>query len=143
MEPNRTNKGCCGRLMDMMRCKQRPQHNASSQATDPSETDNQPSSPCETDSQSVIDQLPEKYDGRLHNLSTKPEANEIDIDSADVENATPILPSQGKMALLSEQRKQILRENRVELVERIELHELWSHLRSHKIVTKQNEEWIK
>ncbi|ELU11939.1 hypothetical protein CAPTEDRAFT_204243, partial [Capitella teleta] len=54
-----------------------------------------------------------------------------------------ILPSQGKMALLSEQRKQILTEKRVELVESIELDGLWPHLRSHKIVTEEDEARIK
>ncbi|ELU03418.1 hypothetical protein CAPTEDRAFT_201707 [Capitella teleta] len=47
------------------------------------------------------------------------------------------------MALLSEQRKQILTENRVELVETIELHGLWDYLRSHKIVTEQDVARIK
>uniref|UniRef100_X2A510 CARD domain-containing protein n=1 Tax=Capitella teleta TaxID=283909 RepID=X2A510_CAPTE len=59
------------------------------------------------------------------------------------EGESRILPSQGKMALLSEQRKQILTEKRVELVASIQLHGLWSHLRSHKIVTEQDEARIK
>ncbi|ELU10597.1 hypothetical protein CAPTEDRAFT_196676 [Capitella teleta] len=51
MEPNQTNKGCCGRLMDMMRCKRHPQHDASSQATGPSETDMPMAGPSEADNQ--------------------------------------------------------------------------------------------
>ncbi|ELU03248.1 hypothetical protein CAPTEDRAFT_213225 [Capitella teleta] len=47
------------------------------------------------------------------------------------------------MALLSEQRKQILTDKRVELVASIKLHGLWPHLRSHRIVTEQNEARIK
>ncbi|ELU04978.1 hypothetical protein CAPTEDRAFT_208910 [Capitella teleta] len=47
------------------------------------------------------------------------------------------------MALLSEQRKQILTEKRVELVEGIELDGLWSHLRSRRIVTEEDEARIK
>ncbi|ELU08302.1 hypothetical protein CAPTEDRAFT_195088 [Capitella teleta] len=43
------------------------------------------------------------------------------------------------MALLSEQRKQILTDKRVELVGTIKLHGLWSHLRSRRIVTEQDE----
>ncbi|ELU00925.1 hypothetical protein CAPTEDRAFT_202174 [Capitella teleta] len=43
------------------------------------------------------------------------------------------------MALLSEQRKQILTEKRVELVGMIQPHELWAHLRYHGIVTEQDE----
>ncbi|ELU18324.1 hypothetical protein CAPTEDRAFT_210030 [Capitella teleta] len=54
-----------------------------------------------------------------------------------------ILSSQGKMALLSEQRKQILTDKRVELVGTIKLHGLWSHLRSRRIVTKKDEARIK
>ncbi|ELU04976.1 hypothetical protein CAPTEDRAFT_208908 [Capitella teleta] len=47
------------------------------------------------------------------------------------------------MALLSEQRKQILTDKRVELVGTIKLHGLWSHLRSRRIVTEQDEARIK
>uniref|UniRef100_X2A513 CARD domain-containing protein n=1 Tax=Capitella teleta TaxID=283909 RepID=X2A513_CAPTE len=44
---------------------------------------------------------------------------------------------------LSEERKLILTDKRVELVASIKLHGLWSHLRSHKIVTEQDEARIK
>ncbi|ELT88242.1 hypothetical protein CAPTEDRAFT_209582 [Capitella teleta] len=47
------------------------------------------------------------------------------------------------MTMLSEQRKQILTEKRVKLIECIKLNGLWAHLRSHKIVTEQDEKRIK
>ncbi|ELT91618.1 hypothetical protein CAPTEDRAFT_211636 [Capitella teleta] len=47
------------------------------------------------------------------------------------------------MTMLSEQRKQILTEKLVKLIECIKLNGLWAHLRSHKIVTKQDEARIK
>ncbi|ELU03122.1 hypothetical protein CAPTEDRAFT_223019 [Capitella teleta] len=54
-----------------------------------------------------------------------------------------ILQSRGNMPLLSEQRKQILNVKRVELVESIQLHGLWSLLRSRKILTRPDEDRIK
>ncbi|ELU16124.1 hypothetical protein CAPTEDRAFT_208742 [Capitella teleta] len=47
------------------------------------------------------------------------------------------------MVLLSEQRKQILTKNRDKLIECIQLHGLWSHLRSHGIVTEKDEASIR
>ncbi|ELT91370.1 hypothetical protein CAPTEDRAFT_201949 [Capitella teleta] len=44
---------------------------------------------------------------------------------------------------LSGERKEILNDKRVELVESIQLHGLWSHLRSRRIVTKKDEDLIK
>ncbi|ELU15967.1 hypothetical protein CAPTEDRAFT_193620 [Capitella teleta] len=51
--------------------------------------------------------------------------------------------SQGKVAMLSEERKQVLIDKRVELVESIKLHGLWSRMRSSRIVTKNDEDLIK
>ncbi|ELT97649.1 hypothetical protein CAPTEDRAFT_208967 [Capitella teleta] len=49
---------------------------------------------------------------------------------------------QSQMALLSEGRKRILIINRVELVQSIQLHGLWSRMRSHKIITSSIEKRI-
>ncbi|ELU11926.1 hypothetical protein CAPTEDRAFT_196694 [Capitella teleta] len=102
-------------------------------------------------SMNVREQLVGRY-SRLRHISTAPErAAEIASDSAkfyislhlqEGETVTTILKSQEKMAL-SEERKLILTDKRIELVASIKLLGLWSHLRSHKIVTEQDEEMIK
>ncbi|ELU09576.1 hypothetical protein CAPTEDRAFT_194696 [Capitella teleta] len=141
MERKRKSKEDYDQYRVIKRRKQPPQHAASSQATGPSETDMQRAGPSKTDNQAVRDYS-----------STAPGANEFDLDSADVDKSrclkenkklTPIPSSQGKMTMLSEQRKQILTEKRVKLIECIKLNGLWAHLRSHKIVTEQDEKRIK
>ncbi|ELT97311.1 hypothetical protein CAPTEDRAFT_216724 [Capitella teleta] len=156
MEQKRTSKGCCGRLMDRMRCKQLPQHTACSQATSvtetdilmagpsetdmlmagPSETDNQPSGPSETEKQP-------SGPSETENQTSGPSETEKQ-PSGPSKQKTMILRSQGKMVLLSEQRKQILIDKRDDLAETIKMQaKLWSLMRSHNIVNKQDEDLIK
>ncbi|ELT92665.1 hypothetical protein CAPTEDRAFT_209521 [Capitella teleta] len=92
----------------------------------------------------VCEMFKVKYESLYGSVSfNENDMNEF-IDQVTDRISTTILRSQGKMVLLSEQRKQILIDKRDDLAETIKMQaKLWSLMRSHNIVNKQDEDLIK